>query len=133
MFARLIAGHLPIVLSCSAGKDRTGLASALVLAALGVSWKDIIDDYCLTNELVDLERIYFKRNTAAEKLDELHQSYAKLSQYDRAPLLVASPAYLEAAFNAMRTKHGSLESYLESALGVSRVHVDRLRDALLVD
>jgi protein-tyrosine phosphatase len=42
--------NVPILFHCSAGKDRTGIASALLLSALGVDRKDIFDDYMLTNK-----------------------------------------------------------------------------------
>ena len=52
LFARMLApGGLPILLHCSAGKDRTGFGSALLLTALGVAWDDVIEDYLATNRL----------------------------------------------------------------------------------
>ena len=44
---------------CSAGKDRTGIAVALVLLALGVPREAVIDDYVLTNTTVNLRRQLF--------------------------------------------------------------------------
>src|SRR5215471_4005016 len=41
----------PLVFHCTAGKDRTGFASALLLTLLGVSWETVIGDYLRTNEL----------------------------------------------------------------------------------
>jgi protein-tyrosine phosphatase len=49
MFAELLAGHAPLAFNCSAGKDRTGIAAALLLTALGVPRQTVIDDYLLTN------------------------------------------------------------------------------------
>ena len=52
-FAALAADldHLPMLFHCTAGKDRSGIASALLLEALGVARETVLDDYCLTNEL----------------------------------------------------------------------------------
>ena len=49
---RLLAhsAHLPAVFHCAAGKDRTGTLAAVVLGAIGVRDREIIDDYALTNE-----------------------------------------------------------------------------------
>ncbi|KTT95243.1 protein tyrosine phosphatase, partial [Sphingomonas yabuuchiae] len=50
MFAELLAGDVPLAFHCTAGKDRTGVAAALLLTALGVPRATIIDDYLLSNE-----------------------------------------------------------------------------------
>ena len=49
--------HLPMLFHCTAGKDRSGLAAALVLEVLGVDRATVLDDYCVTNELRSLQRI----------------------------------------------------------------------------
>ena len=51
LFAHLLDNGEPLVFHCTAGKDRTGLAAALVLYALDVSESDIWHDYLLTNQL----------------------------------------------------------------------------------
>ena len=62
VFARLItelaeAQHRPAVFHCTAGKDRTGLAAALLLDVLGVDREHILDDYELTNVTRSEQRI----------------------------------------------------------------------------
>lgn len=52
LFARLAAGAGPLAMNCSAGKDRTGLASALVLSVLGVPRATVIADYALSQTYV---------------------------------------------------------------------------------
>jgi len=49
VFAELLAGHAPLAFNCAAGKDRTGVAAALLLTALGVPRETVIADYLLTN------------------------------------------------------------------------------------
>ena len=61
-FAQLVAiaadvDHLPMLFHCTAGKDRSGIASALLLEALGVDRETVLDDYCLSNELRSHQRI----------------------------------------------------------------------------
>jgi protein-tyrosine phosphatase len=131
IFTRLAAGHLPLVISCSAGKDRTGLAAALVLTALGVSWKDVLHDYCLTNQLIDLERAFFTHPGAGVGFDDTQGSFAKLTPEVRAPLLEASPAYLEAAFVSIERTYGSFTAYLETVLGITGAQRELIRDHLL--
>lgn len=53
MFSELLAGHAPLAFNCTAGKDRTGLAAALLLTALGVPRATVIEDYLLTNRTLD--------------------------------------------------------------------------------
>jgi protein-tyrosine phosphatase len=53
LFAMLARGELPLLFNCSAGKDRTGLAAALVLTALGVPYDLIVEDYELSNVAFD--------------------------------------------------------------------------------
>lgn len=61
-FAQLAAiaadvDHLPMLFHCTAGKDRSGIAAALLLEALGVAREAVLDDYCMTNELRSDQRI----------------------------------------------------------------------------
>ena len=49
-FGHLLAAQEPTVFHCTAGKDRTGFAAALVLHALGASEEEVMFDYLLTNE-----------------------------------------------------------------------------------
>jgi protein-tyrosine phosphatase len=131
IFGHLTDGELPLVFSCSAGKDRTGLAAALILTSLGVSWADVLHDYCLTNELVDLERAFFSHPGGSVGLDDPQGNFARLPTLVRAPLLRASPAYLEAAFEAIERDHGSVARYRQSVLGISDAQLDIIRGHLL--
>lgn len=115
MFAFLAAGKVPLAFNCSAGKDRTGTAAALVLTLLGVPRETVVADYALSDDLVDY----------MAKLDEdgaREGPYAALARLPRevvAPLLASDPAYIEAALDAMAAKHGSVELFIERELGVT--------------
>ena len=56
MFKQLLADNVPLAFNCSAGKDRTGVAAALILTALGVSRETVIQDYLLSNCYFDPAR-----------------------------------------------------------------------------
>lgn len=132
LFAQLSAGALPLVFNCSAGKDRTGLAAALVLTCLGVPWEHVLADYELTNESVNLEQeLYWHRRGSIGAGDEIAR-YAKLPPEVRAPLFQAAPEYLEAAFDAITQEFGSVRAYLETRLGVTEEKAAAIRDHLLV-
>lgn len=78
MFHLLENGELPLLFHCSEGKDRTGLASILVLMALGVSRKDALDDYELTNSCYDTASQKVKRRNAEYILDSITDRYGNM-------------------------------------------------------
>lgn len=125
MFAQMLAGHLPILINCSAGKDRTGAGAAMVLAALGVSREVIIEDYLLTNSHADWT---WRLAQGESHLSRLKQARADLLK----PLLIADAAYLEALFEHFDRLHGGVDGYLRDVLGVGVAEQAALREALLV-
>ncbi len=103
LFATLSDGqHRPLVFHCTAGKDRTGFASALLLTLLGVHWDDVMQDYLRTNEL-------WTGHIGR---------YPELDIDTRAAIIEARMPYLEAAFEVMRSDFGSPEIFAEKALGL---------------
>ena len=79
MFAHLVNDEVPVVIHCTAGKDRTGFACALILHALGVPEKAIAEDYLLTNS-------YYRRDPASspDLPDEVGQTIGSV-QYQALP------------------------------------------------
>ena len=131
MFARLVEGKAPLAFNCSAGKDRTGIAAALVLLALGVPRETVLEDYALSDTVVDYEAAY---KTAPPNLKPQEGPYAFLAQLPkdvRAPLLKSDPAYLSAALQKIETEFGSIEAYLDQKLGVSQADLEKLRSLYL--
>lgn len=94
---------------CSGGKDRTGLAAALFLAALGVEHGVIMHDY-----MVSKQRAELKYAREIELKPEL------------APLLTVSPEYLEAAFTVINKEFGGMESFLVNELNADLELLRRL-------
>jgi protein-tyrosine phosphatase len=90
------------VIHCTAGKDRTGFASALVLHALGVSEKVIAEDYLLTNQ-------YYRRDphSAPDLPDDIRQAIGSVDA-----------SFLTAGFDAVDAEYGDLESYFRDGLGL---------------
>jgi protein-tyrosine phosphatase len=126
MFDQLIAGKAPLAFNCSAGKDRTGIAAALVLSALGVPRDVIIADYALSDDIVNYEAAYAGAQ-AQQAADGPYGFLARLPAEVRAPLLASDPAYLQAAFADMEARHGSVGGYLNAALGVDAADIAKLR------
>lgn len=116
LFGTLSDGsHRPLVFHCTAGKDRTGFASALLLTLLGVPWEDIVEDYLRTN---DLWTGHIGR-------------YPELDIDTRAAIIEARRPYLEAAFEVVRNDFGGPEAFAEKALGLDAAVHQRLKDELL--
>jgi protein-tyrosine phosphatase len=105
----------PLVFHCTAGKDRTGFASALLLSLLGVHWDDVMEDYLRTNEL-------WTGHIGR---------YPELDTDTRAAIIEARRPYLEAAFDVVRADYGSPEAFAEKALGLDAQARERLKADLL--
>jgi len=132
IFRRLAGGDVPLVIHCSAGKDRTGLAAALVLTSLGVPRADVLADYVLTDEAVNLERELFthRRSTVGVGDDHDYSHLQAIPREARLPLLAADPQYLEAAFEQIEADHDSVDGYVRS-LGLTGAELDNMRRCLL--
>jgi protein-tyrosine phosphatase len=100
LFAHLLGDHAPLVIHCTAGKDRTGFACALILHALGVPEDLIAEDYLLTN------RFYRRDPSASSDLP------AEVSQV----LGTVEASFLAAGFDAIRADYGDLEGYFSDGL-----------------
>lgn len=124
MFAQMLDGRLPILINCSAGKDRTGAGAAMILAALGVSREVIVEDYLLTNSHADWA---WRLAQGESHLSKLQQARADVVE----PLLIADAAYLEALFAQFDAAHGGIDGYLRDVLGVDAAARAALCEALL--
>jgi protein-tyrosine phosphatase len=113
---------LPALFHCTAGKDRTGLAAAMLLTVLGVSRDHVLDDYCLTNE--------YRSNRRIEELRPLVEEAGGNIEKVR-PFLSARRPVLAGALAWMDGEHGGVEGYLTGAADVATATLDRLRDVLL--
>jgi protein-tyrosine phosphatase len=102
LFAHLLEDRAPLVIHCTAGKDRTGFACALILHALGVADEVIAEDYLLTN------RFYRRDAGASSDLpDDVKQVLGSVEG-----------SFLAAAFEAISADYGDLESYFSDGLGL---------------
>ncbi len=116
LFNVLSDGKLrPLVFHCTAGKDRTGFAAALLLTLLGVHWDDVVSDYLRTNEL-------WTGHIGR---------YPELTPDTRAAIVEARTPYLEAAFAVLREEYRDPEGFADKALGLDAATLRRLRADLL--
>lgn len=110
----------PVIIHCSAGKDRTGVMVAMLLDTLRVSEQDIIEDYVRSHPHRDKVVAYLRRRPAYEKLMDRMPEFA----------LDAEPETMREFLAAIRRKHGGVGALLH-AHGMSTTTADALRQALL--
>lgn len=112
----------PLVFHCAGGKDRTGLASAILLTLLGVPEKTIFQDYLLTNH-------YRKEHQekSAAKINKLFPEIGPGLNVAR----VANVEYLQAALDEIYSNYGTMENYAEKVLKINRDDVLLLRERYL--
>jgi protein-tyrosine phosphatase len=115
--------NLPMVYHCTAGKDRTGIATALILRVLGVPEKTVVADYSQSNLAYDS---LMKQVRGNPQLAALGVSPERLG-----PLMGVNPVWLTNALRHIETKYGSVENYLTTACGVEKKTLDSLRKTLL--
>src|ERR1700761_6169104 len=102
LFAHLLDATAPLVIHCTAGKDRTGFACALILHALGVPEQVISEDYLLTNQ-------FYRRdpNSAPDLPADVKQAIGSVEA-----------SFLAAGFDAVDAEYGDLEGYFRDGLGL---------------
>ena len=115
LLGHLLHSDAPLVFHCTAGKDRTGFAAALIQYALGVSPADVLHDYMLTNE----------------RLKPLGSDRYGLSVEVAQVLWRVQPDFLEAAFEAVAQDFGSVDVYLRDGLGLGEAERVRLAELYL--
>jgi protein-tyrosine phosphatase len=111
---------LPAVFHCTAGKDRTGVLSAIVLSLLGVDEETVVADYALSGEAMLRLRakLIVKYPEGRETIENIDEVFS------------AEPAQMEALLDHVRRRYGSIQAYV-SGLGVGPEVVESLRTSLL--
>ena len=112
--------NYPLVITCSSGKGRVGIASALVLYSLGVPDDVVMKDYLLTNVYYNIPRgSSYGYNLPAK------------SQEGITAVFMAKENFLNAAKNEIRHKYGNISNYLEEGIGFTKDDQKRLQKFLL--
>lgn len=125
----------PVAYNCSAGQDRTGFTTAMVLSALGVPRETIVADYHLSTSYRQPRWEMPPIDLAAHPGDPVAQVFARgAAAGDRKP----TPLYdtqgkslLLGSFAAIEAKYGSVETYLEKEIGVTPADLAALRATYL--
>jgi protein-tyrosine phosphatase len=115
LLQRIAALETPLVFHCTAGKDRTGVAAALLLGVLGVHRDDVMQDYLLTNH-------FYRRD---------HRLLEDVPAAVLDVLWAVQPAFLATAWHCIDEEFGGLSRYLKGPAGMSEQQLQRLQTRLL--
>jgi protein-tyrosine phosphatase len=123
----LLAREVPMIVHCTAGKDRTGVAIALLLSLLGVTREQVMLDYGRSDVFGQNMRV------AGSVEDAFRKSYGFVpSPQAMAMLMGTDPEFVLAALQAVEHEWGSVEAYFSSA-GVGSDRQEQLRAMLLTE
>lgn len=115
MFRLLMQQEMPLVFHCSAGKDRTGVGAALILLALGVDEKLVIEDYLFSNEC---------RKEENERLFKLNNNYSP----EFKAMMTVQQHLIEASLTSIKTQYDNYDEYFLKEFGLDREKRAQLQD-----
>lgn len=108
----------------SAGKDRTGVGTALLLRILGVSWTEILADYMQTN-------VYLQKDTEFMLLMLENRGVPRRALKNAEIMLGVKEIFLQRAFDKIAEKYGTFDKYVKKALGLTLFDRNFLKDRYL--
>jgi protein tyrosine/serine phosphatase/predicted phosphodiesterase len=113
--------QLPALFHCTTGKDRTGWAAAALLTLLGVPRDKVMEDYLRSNDYI------------IPKYQKVIDSFVAAGGDKAIPpaVLGVKKEYLEASFDEMEKKYGTIEKYFSEGLGIDAARQKALRDLYL--
>jgi protein-tyrosine phosphatase len=119
LLSQILSAEDPVVYHCTAGKDRTGWGTAVLLTALGVPRQTVMADYLASNGYL------LAKNKA------LFASMPPATAAKMEPIMTVRAAYLQAAFDEVDHRYGSFDRYLRDGLGVDDRELEKLRARFL--
>jgi protein-tyrosine phosphatase len=111
-----------LVFHCTAGKDRTGIAAALLLYALGVPYETIVDDYTATN--------YYRQSENQKAVNGLTQ-LMHMDPKSAKSVTGAKKEYIDANFAAINKRYGSVDNFLKNEIGLTDKDMKLLKSKYL--
>ncbi len=103
-----------VMYNCTAGKDRTGVVSAILLSHAGVSDRDIVENYVLTREY------------GRERLELIHKNFPEIDMN----IVTPNEKYMEEFLKLFREKFGDTKNYIKE-LGLNDVEIKRIAEKLV--
>jgi protein-tyrosine phosphatase len=115
--------NYPIVFFCPLGQDRSAIATAIILAALDVDRETIINDYLLSNELINYHSVWGDSDTFTPEIQET------MTALIRAHKEVITYSF----FDRIEKDYGSISNYLEQELKLTAKKREHLKSILLYE
>lgn len=114
VFKTIVDANGGVLFHCTAGKDRTGVVSAILLALVGVSDEDIVYDYAISREF-NKQRLeaYLKEHPEIDK-----------------DIVLANEKSMYGFLRMLREKHNSVDQYLRD-IGISEYEIQELKSKLI--
>ena len=133
MLLSLINGATPMVFHCAAGKDRTGVAAALILGLLGVDRQTIIEDYLVTqSQMGDLLNSWLAGGaTGNEQYADFQKQLLELPQELVKPVFEADQAYIETLLDYVDSEYQGFENYALNVLNLNMQELNQLSELML--
>ena len=125
IFSRVADGCIPLLIHCTAGKDRTGFISAMILTVLGVSYDDVLTDYLASNSRMNEAVAGATRRLIMERAGKA------LPEEAMAAINGVEEAYLQESFKAIEINFGSIKAYIRTAAGLDAEKEKAVRKQLL--
>lgn len=122
---QVTSSEQPVLYHCSAGKDRTGIVSALILSILDVDRQVIVDDFMVSN--------YYRRARAEKTLGKAKLGRVikpKLNMDAIEILSTVDESFIRATFSAIDSTYGGIEPFIENELGIDKAARQALRERL---
>lgn len=125
IFREMLDGRMPLLFHCSAGKDRTGVAAALILLALGASRETVMEDFLATNSC--------RPGAVRECLDVYRQMLQQWPEMRPILELVSGvrPESMQAVFEAIDRRYACMEDFFAAEYGMGPEQLRLLRDRCL--
>lgn len=114
-----------ILFHCTAGRDRTGMATALIYYVLQVPMETIEKDYLASNRFLKE-----KKKVGGDNSDKMYDAMTKMTGLSKETLeerMELKPEYIRAFFAAINTKYGSVENFLQDEMKISAQDIVQLR------
>jgi len=114
IITEILESDQPVLYHCTAGKDRTGIITALILTVLKFDKQTIYNDYLLSNN--------YRNDLINKRLNlahDFHFLYPRMDVKVLEKLSWVEPAYLDAAFNEINKKYGSADAYIQQVLKIN--------------
>lgn len=125
LFQTIMEGGTPVLFHCTAGKDRTGVAAALILKALGASDETVMSDYLLTNEYrargrKELAQLFVQMGLDEKNAENLGDVAAGVKAES-----------LQYSLSEIGKRYPSFEDYLKAEYGIGNEELQSLRSRYL--